>query len=198
MRMKRITSTLRMVRSRQRWRLPDFRPAASSRGGQRSTRGTRGWGGRLRRERESGESPNARSEVCHLRRLSKPYYRFCVSPFTTQLYPLYKDYKEMIIKVANPFAMKAQRLHRGGVSVCACAGPLRTDTMCGVLLLVQTEPGSRALTRAAAWTSVLPGPAQDHHGHEDPAGRVGRREDQMQDDPGKLRHRHQADPRKRQ
>ena len=27
-RMKRITSTLRMVRSRQRWRLPDFRPAA--------------------------------------------------------------------------------------------------------------------------------------------------------------------------
>ena len=59
--MKRITSTLRMVRSRQRWRLPDFRPAASSRGGQRSTRGTRGWGGRLRRERESGESPNAKS-----------------------------------------------------------------------------------------------------------------------------------------
>ena len=177
---------------------PGLPPCSRSRGGQRFTRGTIGWGGRLRRERESGESPNARSEVCHLRRLSKPYYRFCMSPFTTQLYPLYKDYKEMIIKVANPFAMKAQRLHRRGVSVCACAGPLRTDTMCGVLLLVQTEPGSRALTRAAAWTSVLPGPAQDHHGHEDSVGRVGRREDQMQEDPGKLRHRHQADPRKRQ
>ena len=131
-------------------------------------------------------------KVCHLCLLSKPNHRSCVTPFIKQLYPLDKDYKEMDIKVANPFAMKTQRLHRRGVSVCACAGPLRTDTMCGVLLLVQTEPGSRAMTRAAAWTSVLPGPAQDHHGHEDPAGRAGRREDPMQDDPGKLRHRHRS------
>ena len=115
-------------------------------------------------------------EVCHLRRLSKPYHRSCVIPFTTQLYPLYnyKDYKEMIIKVANPFAMMTQRLHRRGVSVCACAVSLRTGTMCGVLPLVQRKPGSGALTRAADRTSVLPGPAQDHHGHEDSAGRVGR------------------------
>ena len=136
-------------------------------------------------------------KVCHLCHLSKQNHRYYETPFVKQLYPLYKDYKEKTVKVANPFAMKTQRLHRRGVSVCACAGSLRTDTMCGVLLLVQTEPGSRALTRAAAWTSVLPGPAQDHHGHEDSAGRVGRREDQMQDDPGKLRHRHPADPRKR-
>ena len=27
-------------------------------------------------------------EVCHLRRLSKPYHRSCVIPFTLRLYPL--------------------------------------------------------------------------------------------------------------
>ena len=64
-----------------------------------------------------------------------------------------------------------------------------------VLSLVEKKLGSCALRRAAAWTAVLPGPAQDHHGHEDPAGRVGRREDQMQDDPGKLRHRQRREPR---
>ena len=69
--------------------------------------------------------------------------------------------------------------------------------MCGVFPLVQTEPGSCALTRAADRTSVLPGLARDHHGHEDPVGGAGRREDPDQDAPGKLRHRHQADPRKR-
>ena len=48
-----------------------------------------------------------------------------MAPFTSQPYPLDKCYKEMIIKVANPFAMMTQRLHRRGVSVCACAGSLR-------------------------------------------------------------------------
>ena len=174
---------------------PGLPPCSRSRGGPRFTRGTRGWGGRLRRERESGESPNARSEVCHLRRLSKPYYRFCVSPFTTQLYPLYKDYKEMIIKVANPFAMKTQRLHRRGVSVCACAGSLRTDTVRAALSLVEMKPGSCAMRRAAGWTSVLPGPAQDHHEHEDLEDQAGRRDDQMQGGLGELRHRHRREPR---
>ena len=136
-------------------------------------------------------------KVCHLCHLSKPQHRSCVTPFTTQLYTFYKVYKEMDINIANPFAMKTQRLHRRGVSVCACAGSLRTGTMCGVFPLVQTEPGSCALTRAADRTSVLPGPARDHHGHEDPVGGAGRREDPDQDAPGKLRHRHQADPRKR-
>ena len=71
-----------------------------------------------------------------------------------------------------------------------------------LLPLVETKPGSRALTRAAAWTSVLPWPAQHHHGHEDPEARARedfRRGDQDQGSgQGKLRHRHQADPRKRQ
>ena len=81
-------------------------------------------------------------------------------------------------------------IHSALLLVCACAGLLRTDTVCGVLLLDEREPDSCARRRAAAWTAVSPGPAQDHHGHEDPAGRVGRREDQMQDDPGELRPRH--------
>ena len=151
------------------------------------------------REIEQVEEALTRSpKVCHLCLLSKPNHRSCVTPFIKQLYPLDKDYKEMDIKVANPFAMKTQRLHRRGVSVCACAGSLRTDTVRAALSLVHSKLGSCVSWRAAVWTSVLPGPAQDHHGHEDPVGRVGRREDQMQDDPGKLRHRHQADPRKRQ
>ena len=129
-------------------------------------------------------------KVCHLCLLSKPNHRSCVTPFIKQLYPLDKDYKEMDIKVAKPFAMKTQRLHRRGVSVCACAGSLRTDTVRAALSLAHRKPGSCGSRRAAVWTSVLPGPAQDHHGHEDPAGRVGRREDQMQDDPGKLRPHH--------
>ena len=131
-------------------------------------------------------------KVCHLCLLSKPNHRSCVTPFITQLYPLDKDYKEMDIKVAKPFAMKTQRLHRRGVSVCACADFLRTDTVRGVFPLDEREPGSWALRRAATRTPVLPGLAQDHHGHEDPAGRAGRREDPMQDDPGKLRHRHRS------
>ena len=55
--------TLMMLRSRHRWRLQDFRPAAMFLGGQRLhiDRGTRGWGGRLRRDQESGGSPNAKS-----------------------------------------------------------------------------------------------------------------------------------------
>ena len=61
-------------------------------------------------------------KVCHLCLLSKPNHRSCVTPFIKQLYPLDKDYKEMDIKVANPFALQTQRLHRRGVSVCACAG----------------------------------------------------------------------------
>ena len=115
-------------------------------------------------------------EVCHLRRLSKPYHRSCVIPFTTQLYPLYKDYKEMIIKVANPFAMMTQRLHRRGVSVCACAGSLRTGTVRAALSLVQGKPVSCALRRAAVRTSVSPELTQDHH--EDPEDQAGRHDDQ--------------------
>ena len=65
-------------------------------------------------------------KVCHLCHLSEQNHRYCVTPFIKQLYPLDKDSKEMDIRVANPFALQTQRLHRRGVSVCACAGPLRT------------------------------------------------------------------------
>ena len=186
-----------MLRYRHRWRLQDFRPAAL-------------FLNKIEKEEllkagvdNSGEIEKAEKaltrgpKVCHLCHLGKQNHRYYVTPFVKPLCPLDKDFKETDIKVANPFAMKTQRLHRRGVSVCACAGSLRTDTVRAALSLVQRKPGSRALTRAADRTSVLPGPAQDHHGHEDSAGRVGRREDQMQDDPGKLRHRHPADPRKR-
>ena len=80
--------------------------------------------------------------------------------------------------------------------VCACAGLLRTDTVCGVLLLDEREPDSCALRRAAAWTAVSPGPAQDHHEHEDPVDGAGRRDDQDQDGlGGELRHRQRREPR---
>ena len=79
--------------------------------------------------------------------------------------------------------------------VCACADFLRTDSVRGVLPLDEREPGSCALTRAAAWTTVLPGPARDHHGPEDPVEEAGHRDDQDQDDPGELRHRHLLSPR---
>ena len=134
-------------------------------------------------------------KVCHLCLLSKPNHRSCVTPFITQLYPLDKDYKEMDIKVANPFAMKTQRLHRRGVSVCACAGSLRTDTVRAPLSLVEMKQGSCPVRRAAVRTSVLPGPAQDHHEHEDPEDQAGRRDDQMQGGQGELRHRHRREPR---
>ena len=135
-------------------------------------------------------------KVCHLCLLSKPNHRSCVTPFITQLYSLDKDYKEMDIKVAKPFAMKTQRLHRRGVSVCACADFLRTDTMCGVPPLDEREPGSCALRRAATPTSVFPGPAQDHHGHEDPGRRAcedfRRAKQDQEGGQGKLRHRHRS------
>ena len=67
--------------------------------------------------------------------------------------------------------------------------------MCGVLLLDEREPDSCARRRAAAWTAVLPGPAQDHHEHEDPEDQAGRRDDQMQGGLGELRHRHRREPR---
>ena len=64
------------------------------------------------------------------------------------------------------------------VKVCAHA-PDFCAQLRALLPLVETKPGSRALTRAAAWTSVLPWPAQHHHGHEDPEARA--REDFRRD-----------------
>ena len=187
--------TLMMLRSRHRWRLQDFRPAAV-REVDRDSREELEAGVDDSREIEQVEEALTRGpKVCHLCHLGKQNHRYYVTPFVKQLCPLDKDFKETDIKVANPFAMKTQRLHRRGVSVCACADFLRTDTVRGVFPLDEREPGSWALRRAATRTPVLPGLAQDHHGHEDPAGRVGRREDQMQDDPGELRHRHRREPR---
>ena len=75
---------------------------------------------------------------------------------------------------------------------------LRTGTVRAALSLVHRKPGNCALTRAAAWTSVLPGPARDHHGPEDPVEEAGHRDDQDQDAGdglGELRHRHRREPR---
>ena len=57
-RMKRITSTLRMLRSRQRWRLPDLRPAAMF---LRMIEKEELMKAGVRRLRRDGESPNVRS-----------------------------------------------------------------------------------------------------------------------------------------
>ena len=116
-----------------------------------------------------------------------------MTPFVKQLYPLDKDSKEMDIRVANPFALQTQRLHRRGVSVCACAGSVHS--LRAVLSLFEKKLGSCALRRAAAWTAVSPRPAQDHHEHEDPVDGAGRRDDQDQDGLGELRHRHRREPR---
>ena len=184
-----------MLRYRHRWRLQDFRPAAL-------------FLNKIEKEEllkagvdNSGEIEKAEKaltrgpKVCHLCHLGKQNHRYYVTPFVKQLCPLDKDFKETDIKVANPFAMETQRLHRRGVSVCACAGSLRTDTVRAALSLVEMKPGSCALRRAAGWTSVLPGPAQDHHEHEDPEDQAGRRDDQMQGGQGELRHRHRREPR---
>ena len=119
--MKRITPTLRMLRYRHRWRLQDFRPAAL-------------FLNKIEKEEllkagvdNSGEIEKAEKaltrgpKVCHLCHLGKQNHRYYVTPFVKQLCPLDKDFKETDIKVANPFAMETQRLHRRGVSVCACA-----------------------------------------------------------------------------
>ena len=169
---------------------------------------------------DSGENEKAEKaltrgpEDCHLCLLSKPDHRSCVIPFTTRLYPLMPvlnmsqksnersvytsrlevDYSVDNKEIANPFALMTQRLHPRWRSVCACADFLRTDTVRGVLSLDEREPSSCALTRAAAQTSVLPGPARDDHGPEDPVDGAGHRDDQDQDDPGELRHRHPAEP----
>ena len=58
LRMKRIASTLRMLRSRQRWRLPDFRPAAMFLMLIEKEELLKAGVRRLRRD---GESPNVRS-----------------------------------------------------------------------------------------------------------------------------------------
>ena len=129
--MKRITPTLGMLRYRHRWRLQDFRPAAvflrcrETHKQEEPEAGVDDSGEIEKAEKALTRGP----KVCHLCHLSKPQHRSCVTPFTTQLYTFYKVYKEMDINVANPFAMKTQRLHRRGVSVCACAGSLRTDTV---------------------------------------------------------------------
>ena len=100
----------------------------------------------------------------------------------------------------EPLRLRLRGFTPGG-AVCAHA-PDFCAQLRALLPLVETKPGSRALTRAAAWTSVLPWPAQHHHGHEDPEARARedfRRGDQDQGSgQGKLRHRHEADPRKRQ
>ena len=64
---------------------------------------------------------------------------------------------------------------------CVRMRELRTGTVRAALSLVHRKPGNCALTRAAAWTSVLPGPARDHHGPEDPVEEAGHRDDQDQD-----------------
>ena len=210
--MRRTAPTLTMSRSRHRWRLQDFRPAAMFLMIEKEDllkAGVDDSGENEKAEKALTRSP----EDCHLRLLSKPNHRSCVIPFTMRLYPLMPvlnmsqegderfvytvplevDYKERT-KVANPFALQSQRLHPRWRSVCACADFLRTDSVRGVLPLDEREPGSCALTRAAAWTTVLPGPARDHHGPEDPVEEAGHRDDQDQDDPGELRHRHPAEP----
>ena len=211
--MRRTAPTLTMSRSRHRWRLQDFRPAAMFLMIEKEDllkAGVDDSGENEKAEKALTRSP----EDCHLRLLSKPNHRSCVIPFTMRLYPLMPvlnmsqegderfvytaplevDYKERT-KVANPFALQSQRLHPRWRSVCACADFLRTDSVRGVLPLDEREPGSCALTRAAAWTTVLPGPARDHHGPEDPVEEAGHRDDQDQDDPGELRHRHLLSPR---
>ena len=182
-----------MLRYHHRWRLPDFRPAVKFL--MKIEKEEPEAGVDDSREIEQVEKALTRGpKVCHLCLLSKPNHRSRVTPFIKQLYPLDKDYKEMDIKVANPFALQTQRLHPRWRSACACADFLRTDSVRGVLPLDEREPGSCALTRAAAWTTVLPGPARDHHGPEDPVEEAGHRDDQDQDDPGELRHRHPAEP----
>ena len=84
--MRRTAPTLTMSRSRHRWRLQDFRPAAMF----------------LMIEKEdllkagvddSGENEKAEKALtrgpgdCHLRVLSEPYHRSCVTPFTTRPFP---------------------------------------------------------------------------------------------------------------
>ena len=84
------------------------------------------------------------------------------------------------------------------VNYCVRMRGLRTGTVRAALSLVHRKPGNCALTRAAAWTSVLPGPARDHHGPEDPVEEAGHRDDQDQDAGdglGELRHRHRREPR---
>ena len=84
--MKRIAPTLMTSRSQHRWRLQDFRPAAMF---------------LMKIEIEeleagvddSGENEKAEKaltrgpEDCHLRVLSEPYHRSCVTPFTTRPFP---------------------------------------------------------------------------------------------------------------
>ena len=84
--MKRIAPTLMTSRSRHRWRLQDFRPAAMF---------------LMKIEIEeleagvddSGENEKAEKALtrgpgdCHLRVLSEPYHRSCVTPFTTRPFP---------------------------------------------------------------------------------------------------------------
>ena len=85
--MRRTAPTLTMSRSRHRWRLHDFRPAAMI---------------LTMIEKEdllktgvddSGENEKAEKaltrgpEDCHLRVLSEPYHRSCVTPFTTRPFP---------------------------------------------------------------------------------------------------------------
>ena len=103
--MKRIAPTLRMLRYRHRWRLLDFRPAAkflTKNEKEELEAGVDDSG-----EIEKAEEALTRGpKVCHLCHLGKQNHRYYVTPFVKQLCPLDKDFKEMDIKVANPFAMK--------------------------------------------------------------------------------------------
>ena len=79
--------TLMMLRSRHRWRLQDFRPAAV-REVDRDPREEQEAGVDDSGENEKAEKALTRSpEVCHLRHLSEPRHRSYVTLLTTQLYP---------------------------------------------------------------------------------------------------------------
>ena len=85
-RMKRTTPPLRMLRSRHRWRLQDLRPAAMFLMKieiEEPEAGVDDSGENEKAEKALTRGP----EDCHLRVLSEPYHRSCVTPFTTRPFP---------------------------------------------------------------------------------------------------------------
>ena len=85
-RMKRTTPPLRMLRSRHRWRLQDLRPAAMFLMKieiEEPEAGVEDSGENEKAEKALTRGP----EDCHLRVLSEPYHRSCVTPFTTRPFP---------------------------------------------------------------------------------------------------------------
>ena len=84
--MRRTAPTLTMSRSRHRWRLQDFRPAAMFLMKieiEEPEAGVDDSGENEKAEKALTRGP----EDCHLRVLSEPYHRSCVTPFTTRPFP---------------------------------------------------------------------------------------------------------------